>query len=76
VDWNKAKQYKRKDLLDEIQALECEASYYEQSLENALKLMVKVASGRQTAAGMGRWVSLNYREYRPKLPKRLRITRP
>ena len=52
------------------------AEYYEQCLENALKLMVRVTTGDATVEGMGEWISLNYPEYRDLLPKHLRVLPP
>lgn len=45
-------------------------------LEAALDLMTRVASGKQTVAKMGQWISLNYPELRDKLPKAMRIKPP
>jgi hypothetical protein len=59
----------REDLIDEIQALECDLDY-------CLELMVKVASGNQTTDEMGKWVSLNYPKFRERLPERLRELPP
>jgi hypothetical protein len=49
---------------------------FEADLEAALDLMVRVASKKQTTDEMGRWVSLNYPQYRKRLPKELRELPP
>ena len=65
LNWQDTERYTREDLLDTIQGMECD-------LEAAVELMAKVASGKQTADEMGRWVSLNYPYYRETLPEHLR----
>ena len=69
MQWNKVREYKRKDLLDEIEALECE-------LNMAIDLMARVASRKQTVFRMGEWVSLNFPKFRDKLPKRMQALPP
>ena len=65
MDWNKVREYKRQDLIDEIQGLECD-------LDSAVELMARAARGEQTIEAMGEWVSLNYPKYRGQLPEAMR----
>ena len=69
MDWNKVRQYKRRDLIDEIEALECE-------LDMAVELMARVVRRKQTVHAMGEWVSLNFPKFRDQLPKAMRVLPP
>ncbi len=69
MNWNKVRDYKRQDLIDEIEGLECD-------LDAAVELMVRVARGKQTIQAMGEWVSLNYPKYRDQLPEAMRALPP
>ena len=52
------------------------AGYYEECLENALQVMVRVARGETSLQQLGEWVSLNYAEYRHMLPEQMRVLPP
>ncbi len=52
-----------------IEALEWE-------LKEAVDLMARVAAGTQTIQNMGEWVSLNFPEFRDKLPKQMQAVPP